>query len=673
MSATSNASRAGSAPRPRHEGASIARYLVLAGVVLGGIGVSLAIAPGGYDPFGPVKALVLLIAAAVVATGLALDRAILVEAIGRALKQPLAWVAAAFVLIALAATWTSIDRSQSAIGHYPEYQGLALLLLAALIGFAAYALADDRRLWAWVGRAALVALLIVSAYGIAQYLGWDPVPSLLQFVVPGARSTTGNASDLGVWLAMVLPLVVARVRAERGAWRWLAWLAVVAGAATLAFSLSRGAWIGAAFGIVTWLAVEGRRWDRRTRLGVVGAVVALALVGAASVALVVPNPASRIGQLADPTTGTPAWRAEVWSLSAKLVSERPVLGWGPASFRYAFPPVRTASTLVGQTGSQVVEDPHNILASAAVATGIPGLLALVMLAAMAIVDAWRLPEEPGWPLAGPAVAAGLVAGLVALQFHFVTLDTAPLLALLAGLAGGRASLRPARRPQPAAVSRGAGVAVRLAAGLVAAALLVAAVLAVGLVEADYALASGFGLVTARAPWPVARAQFERAGALAPWEPAVQWALGRGATQWMSLTSDGSAFPDARDAMLATTRRLPADPLVAAQTAEMYLVGSLANHDAVLLPRGLGFANRAIALDPMNGYRWEVKGTILAALGDTSAATHALVTAVRYAPADRQAWATLAKVYTATRQTAKAAHAQAHADALPAAGGASPGQ
>jgi O-antigen ligase len=672
MSATSQTTRARSTGRPPGGGGSLARRLVIAGVVLGGIGVCLAIAPGGYNPFGPVKALVLLIAAAVVTAGLALDRESLSSGIERTRKQPVAWVASAFVLIALLATWTSIDRSQSAFGHYPEYQGLALLLLAVLIGFGAYVLADDRRLWKYVGRAALVALLIVSAYGIAQYLGWDPVPSLLQFVVRRVRSTPGNASNLGVWLVMALPLAVARVRAERGVWKWLAWAAVAAGVVTLALSLSRGAWIGAGLAIVTWLAVEGRHWDRGLRLKVVAAVVAVALVGTAAVALLVPNAASRVGELADPTAGTPGWRAEVWSLSVKLVETRPVLGWGPGSFRYAFPPVRTAQTLVGETGSQVVEDPHNILASAAAAAGVPGVLALVVLAVMVIVAAWRLPEESGWRLAGPALAAGIVGGLAALQFHFVTLDTAPLLALLAGLAAGRASLRAPRKTPPALTQR-ANVVARLVAAAATVALLAAAVLAGGLVAADYALASGFGLVTAQAPWPAARAQFERAGSLAPWEPAMQWALGRGATQWMSLTRDGSAFPDARDAMLATTRRLPVDPLVAAQTAEMYLVGGLANRDPVLLPRALTFANRAIALDPMNGYRWETKGTILATLGDTSAAIDALLTSVRYAPADRQAWSTLASVYTATKQTARAADAQAHADALPATGGSPSGQ
>jgi len=477
------------------------------------------------------------------------------------------------------------------------------------------------------------------------------------------RSTLGNASNLGVFLVLATPLAIARVREERAGWRWVSWVAVGSGAVVLALSLSRGAWAGAAAGAVCWLVSEARRWDqaRRVKVG-----LASLLVGVAAVALVVgvvPNAGARVAELADPSAGTAGWRTVVWSQSLRMVADRPLLGFGPGSFRYAFPQYRTAATMTGEGGAQVLEDPHNILVSAAVATGVPGLLVLVALLATIFGAAWRIDEgadaEPG--LAGPAIIAALAGGFAALQFHFFTLDTLPLFAALAGLALAHAESASAGREVPGLP--GSIAAVRWIAALVAGVLTAASLAAGGLVLADYAVASGFGLVGTGAPWAAARAEFERARALAPWEPALQWALGRAATQRISSAHETAAFPDAEAAMLSAGRRLPADPLLVAQTSELYLVEGLATQDREAIQRSLVLAERAIALDPQNGYRWETKGTALAALGDSAGAVTALRTSVGYSPEDSGAWASLAAVYRRLGDTVSAAVAQARADAL----------
>jgi tetratricopeptide (TPR) repeat protein len=502
----------------------------------------------------------------------------------------------------------------------------------------------------------------VSCYALLQYFGVDPVPSLLEFTVRRVRSTLGNASNLGVFLVLTLPLVIARAREERNAWRWVSWAAAATGVIVLALSLSRGAWAGAAAGAIVWLIADGRRWDRRTRTRVALAAVAGAITLMTAVVVLVPSAGARMAELSDPTTGTAGWRTEVWSISTRMVADRPILGFGPGSFRYAFPQYRTAATMAGENGSQVLEDPHNIFISAAVATGVPGLLAFIALLFAVLTAAWRIEggTGPDRSLSGSALTAALAGGLVALQFHFLTLDTAPLLATLAGFALALAKPRSRHPGKPAPAP-----AIRWLAAALSAVLALGALATGGLVLADYSMASGFALADAGSPWPVARAEFERARALAPWEPAIEWALGRAATQVISSTGDTSAFPDAESAMLSASLRLPADPLVVAQTAEAYLVAGLASKDRADLESALSLAERAIALDPQNGYRWEAKGTALAALGETQAAIGAFRTAVQYAPDDRQAWANLARVYERVGDAVGRADAQRHADALQA--------
>jgi O-antigen ligase len=661
MIATAKRARVSTGPKKNGSAPDRPPGLLAAGVLLGSFGVAVAMAPGAYNPFGPVKAFVLLLAAALVAAGLAGRPDLLRDAWAAARKLPAVWASAALLLIAALATITSVDPWQSLIGHYPEYRGLLLLFVAAAIGVGAFASARAPSAWRVLGLAAALAVLVVSAYALLQYVGVDPVPSLLEFTVRRVRSTLGNASNLGVFLVMTLPIVIARAREERAAWRWVSWVAAGAGTIVLALTLSRGAWAGAGAGAIVWLLAEGRRWDRarRTKVALAAAGAAVALM--AAVALLVPNAGARIAELGDPSAGTAGWRTEVWSISTRMVADRPILGFGPGSFRYSFPAYRTAATMAGENGSQVLEDPHNVFVSAAVATGVPGLLAFVAMLFTVLAAAWRIAGGTGHDrsLAGPALAAALAGGLVALQFHFLTLDTAPLLAVWAGFALAHETLEPAQPGKSAPAP-----AIRWLAAALSAVLAVGAFAAGGLVLADYSIASGFALTDAHSPWPVARAEFERARALAPWEPAIEWALGRAATQVISSTGDTSAFPDAEAAMLSTSLRLPADPLVVAQTAEAYLVAGLASKDRTELQRALSLAEGAVALDPENGYRWDAKGTALAALGETQAAISAFRAAVQYAPDDRQAWVNLASVYGRVGDTVKAADAQRHADALP---------
>ena len=255
---------------------------------------------------------------------------------------------------------------------------------------------------------------------------------------------------------------------------------------------------------------------------------------------------------------------------------------------------------------------------------------------------------------------------MSLQFHFTTLDTAPLLAVLVALALGSAArvVSPARAPSPSAR---AVAAARVTSWALVAVLTVGALLAGGLVIADRRIAHGYALVDAGAPWAESQAAFTAATRFAPWEPATQWALGRGATQAMSARGDLSAFEDSVRALESASARLPLDPLVVAQTADAYLVAGVATRDATKLTAALPFVERAIALDPENGYRWAAKGTALAGLGEADAATAAFERAVRYAPDNAQAWASLGKLYEQKGLSAKAAEAQARADELSTAG------
>ncbi len=639
--------------------------LVTAGTLVGAFGVAVTMLPGGYDPFGPVKLTVLLTACALIAVGFTANPTLLTAALRRAVAQRGVWPALALVGLAGLSTITSVDASQSLTGHYPEYQGLALLLASAWLGLAGYSLADDGgRLWSLTGRAATVVLLLVGAYALAQFVGLDPVAAERVLLVRRVRATLGNASNLGVYLCLAVPFAVASARAERGAWRTAAWLAVTSGGVALATALSRGAWAGAAACAITWLVLEARDLTRARRVRLAAVATGVAVAAVALTALLVPNAATRLGATLRTDSGTVAWRLAVWSQATRLAAERPLLGFGPASFRYAFPPRRSAATQAGETGVQVLDDPHNLFVSAATSAGALAALALAWLLGEAVLAAART-RGRAWPHAGPALAAVIVGGAVALQFHFATLDTASLLALAIALALGAPT--PAGAAAARTASDRATSAARIAAATLACGLVALALLSAGLVIADRHVAAAFAAVGAGRPWDDARRELLIARQLAPWEPAMSWARGRVATL-AAARGDSSAVAGGAEGFGEAVARLPLDPLLAAQHGELYVAAGVASRDTSFLATALPLTERAVDLDPENGYRWSAKATALAGLGDNAGAVAAFERAVRYAPDNVQAWSSLAQLYERLGRSEDAAKAKARAAELDAAQG-----
>ena len=114
------------------------RLFVLVGVLLAVFGTAISMIPGGYNPFGPAKAFVLMCAITAIAAGVALSPELALGLARRARSTRGVWAAVALLGVAVLATVMSIAPEQSLVGHYPEYQGLVLLLAGALVGFGAF-------------------------------------------------------------------------------------------------------------------------------------------------------------------------------------------------------------------------------------------------------------------------------------------------------------------------------------------------------------------------------------------------------------------------------------------------------------------------------------------------------------------------------------------------------
>ncbi len=264
----------------------------------------------------------------------------------------------------------------------------------------------------------------VVAYGLAQWLGLDP----LDWQTEGSpvTSTLGRSNFVSAYLVIVIPLTLQRAwqaheRIKRAAYSLL----IVAQVVCLFAAASRAAWFGLlAAGSVIGLAVIWQRGHQRlARIGLVIGVMVM-LAGPLTLMLI-PNAPGSIGA-----------RATIWRSTLSLVADRPILGHGLETFGQTFTAVSPPELVYEQGRAVYVDRAHNLLLDTAASIGVIGLIvyAVVIGAALAIglrsfVRAKDLSQRS-------ILLAGLAAGvghLAETQFSFEVTTTAVLFWMVLGL------------------------------------------------------------------------------------------------------------------------------------------------------------------------------------------------------------------------------------------------
>jgi O-antigen ligase len=255
----------------------------------------------------------------------------------------LGWLAA----LVLSATW-AVDSASS----WPR---IAKGFFPALVPLAAWHARTPER-----GRRAVAVLLAASGVAwlvsIGLYLaGGEGWPAR-------ARGLSGHYMTFAGQLAILGPVALGVALLGRGRWRAMATVTAVVGAACLAATFTRSAWLGAAAAVVVMLA-----WVRPRAILVVAALGALALAFA-------PGPwAERLRSIADPTHATNVERTRMWRAGLRMFLDRPWTGVGlmdlkPIYERYRDPEARERAGHL-----------HSVPIHVAATMGVAGLAAWVAL------------------------------------------------------------------------------------------------------------------------------------------------------------------------------------------------------------------------------------------------------------------------------------------------------
>jgi tetratricopeptide (TPR) repeat protein len=280
-------------------------------------------------------------------------------------------------------------------------------------------------------RVVSVAGAITALYGIAQYLGWDPIlPAAAYRIGEGIwtivrpPSTLGYASYFATWLLFVVFLSLALPGRLP---KVCAALAVIA----MILTGTRAAFLGLAAGAAVWcgLRLTGRAWWR---------VAGLAAAALLAVFVLYLSPAGQ------PLRSRARWFAEdpwggarplLWRDSLRMGLARPLAGHGPETFTAAFPHYESIA-LARAYPDFAHESPHNIFLDALVGQGIAGLLLLAAWCALGLTAAWKI--RGTHPELAACLIAALASGIVSQQFTVFTIPTGVIffttIALAAGLA-----------------------------------------------------------------------------------------------------------------------------------------------------------------------------------------------------------------------------------------------
>jgi putative inorganic carbon (hco3(-)) transporter len=346
----------------------------------------------------------------------------------------------------LATVFSSLPRL-SFTGSYQSYAGLMRILDGAII----YLLASQTMRRPLIRRAVLRAILISAAaaasYGIVQFMGgdfgkWDLSEEAgTSALRRRCFSTMGSPSFLGLFLAACVPLAMANISGTRRDWR-LQTPVLILIATCLVLTFSRAAWIGATVGILVFLSCVAPK--SRLRKHAV-AVFALSIGIGIGIGMTSSgghkSAADRFASLWGTPTGSVSVRFRLWRGSRAMFAAKPLLGWGPGTFRYVFP--RFAPPEMKETERYNVSS-HNSLLDTALQAGVIGLLTYAALIAGGI-QALRLVFKQFHSIAAhteaAAIGGALASYLVGIQFGFGSLAVEAVIWLLLGCLAAMVSTR----------------------------------------------------------------------------------------------------------------------------------------------------------------------------------------------------------------------------------------
>jgi len=445
------------------------------------------------------------------------------------------WWILGFVGWAALTTTLSAHPATSLFGKYTRYEGLATYCGYGVLFFLSVQVLNTEGRVRSMARAICISGLLVGLYGVMQVAGHDPSRwAALPFDKGMAFSTLGNPDLLGGYIIFPLVMNVAMALSEvRTNWKLFHWIATFFLSACWILTFVRGAWLGGVVGLGFLMVVVLRQ--RRSLLALDKLFLGLTGIGAVGVAVVtmrsgagVTNVLSRALSAFSFSEGSVGSRLQIWGSALQAIWHRPLFGWGPDTFRFAFGPYRTVEYVAHNGFATTADNAHNYILQLTTTLGAPGALLVYGIFVAALWSGGRGsfsgPQNTADGLLRGGFLAAAVGFLVYLVFGLSVVSSTSILWLtVAILVAPKAHARVVPRP-----AWGAWVAWPAVAVLCA--FFVGSVL---LLEADY-----YFLQSAKSGGEHIAVNAKKAARLNPFNEAYRMGVARVATstftEWNTL-------------------------------------------------------------------------------------------------------------------------------------------
>ncbi len=305
-----------------------------------------------------------------------------------------------FLLSFALSTFTGVDTYHSFWDNHERMLGLFTIVHYVIYYFVCTSVFKNWSDWKQALKVFLVAGSLVMVIGVMQKINPE---LLLNQGSDRVASTLGNAiyvGGYGLFLFFVAMLLFFKEKANalRALYAALGLLSLLG----LLFSGTRGSVLGLLAGLFvvfvsySFLLKENKKL-RLTIYGVMGGGVLLVgvLFAFRHVPFVQNLPA--IGRLLGTSlkSGTGDTRFIAWKIGVDSWKERPVFGWGPNNFFYAFNKYYNPRSLEYGYGETWFDNAHNIVVNTLTVQGIFGVLAYLGIFILAVVTLWQRPESRG--------------------------------------------------------------------------------------------------------------------------------------------------------------------------------------------------------------------------------------------------------------------------------------
>lgn len=332
-----------------------------------------------------------------------------------------------FVWWYLVATILSVAPNLSVWGWYPRFQGLftfgCYVLFGAVLFFNFKGGKQLERLMTAIFCSTAISafLAILQRFHVQLFDLWD-VSDFLGRVF----GTMGDPNTLGVFLAMIIPLMIVRLLQTKNVISAMFGLSFALPA--LSFTFSRAGFLGLFAGLFLMLLIGAKKLGKR-RLFMAAVWLPVLAIGVLVLVNMFKGSDFVRSQalLYRLTFQEENWRSletrlNLWPATARQIMDSPIIGYGPETFAVTFPAYVPARLNFTEKLGDIFDHPHNELLDWAVQIGLPGMLAYVgfwVLLFIAVIRRIMAEGRKDLWLFHTGVLGGVFALLIANQFGFM--------------------------------------------------------------------------------------------------------------------------------------------------------------------------------------------------------------------------------------------------------------